>query len=241
MDALLLSRDQIAAGAAQFFTEPLVPLDCCQFAYSPPDYAPAPSMPEREAATFGCFNNLAKVNDEVLAAWREILAALPASRLVLKWNSLNDPWLREIVHRRLRNHGIDPARVELRGPVPHADLLEEYEDIDVALDPFPFSGALTTCEALWMGVPVVTLEWQRPASRQSSSILRAVGLGDLVSATPRDYVARTVGLAGDRARLRELRGDLRERMRASPIGSGAVVARELERALARLQAGGRPS
>src|SRR6185369_10142009 len=141
--------------------------------------------------------------------WRDIMAALPAARLVLKWTSLNDPWLREILARRLGNHGIDPARVELRGPVPHADLLEEYADIDVALDPFPFSGALTTCEALWMGVPIVTLEGHRPTSRQSSSILRAIGLESLVAASPRDYVERAVSLGRDRGQRATLRQELR--------------------------------
>ena len=230
MDAVLLSRDQAAPGAEAYFTEPLVPLDCCQFSYAAPEYAPEVAMPGRPDLVFGCFNNLAKLNDEVLTAWQRILAAVPRSRLVLKWTSLNDPWLHEILKRRLANHGIDPARVELRGPVPHHDLLEEYADIDIALDPFPFSGALTTCEALWMGVPVVTLEWQRPSSRQSSSILRAIGLADLVASTPGDYVARALALARDPDRRAALRRDLRGQVRASPIGNGEVVVRELERA-----------
>jgi predicted O-linked N-acetylglucosamine transferase (SPINDLY family) len=234
MDAVLLGRDQIAPGASEYFTEPLVPLDCCQFAYLPPDYAPEPSMAVRAEPVFGCFNNLAKVNDGVLEAWREILGALPASRLVLKWASLDDPWVREMLQRRCAGHGIDLARLELRGPVPHRELLEEYGDIDVALDPFPFSGALTTCEALWMGVPVVTLEGHRPTSRQSASILRAIGLESLVAASPRDYVERAVALGRDRGRRATLRRELRGRMRASPIGNGRAVARELEKACGEL-------
>ena len=236
MDAVLLARDQAAQGAQAYFTEELVTLDCCQFAYAPPHDAPDVVASGREEVVFGCFNNLGKVNDEVLAAWRGILAALPRSRLVLKWTSLNDPWLQEILRRRLANHGIDAARVELRGPVPHRDLLEEYADIDVALDPFPFSGALTTCEALWMGVPVVTLEWHRPASRQTASILRAIGLEDLVAGTAGEYVARALALAGDPLRRAQLRRELRAMMRASSIGNGEAVARELERAYALMAA-----
>jgi protein O-GlcNAc transferase len=230
MDAVLLGRDQVAAGTAGFFTEPVVTLDCCQFSYVPPSYAPPPTQSERKDPVFGCFNNAAKLNDEVIEAWRDILATLPASRLVLKWNSLNDPWVREILQRRFANHGVDPARIELRGPVPHRDLLEEYADIDVALDPFPFSGALTTCEALWMGVPVMSLEWLRPTSRQSSAILRSIGLEDLVAATPGEYVEHAIAIARDGARRKSLRTGLRERMRASAIGDGRAVARALERA-----------
>jgi predicted O-linked N-acetylglucosamine transferase (SPINDLY family) len=239
MDAVLLGRDQVAPGAARYLTEELVSLDCCQFAYAPPEYAPEPAVAPPRDPVFGCFNNLAKLNDEVLEAWHEILVALPSSRLVLKWNSLNDPWLREILQRRFSNHGIDAGRVDLRGPVPHRDMLEEYADIDVGLDPFPFSGALTTCEALWMGVPVVTLEWNRPASRQSASILRAIGLGSLVASDPRGYAERAIALARDAERRTELRPRLREMMRCSPMGDGSAVARELERAYRMLH--GRPS
>jgi len=230
MDAVLLGRDQMTAGSAAYFTETLVALDCCQFAYGPPDYAPEPVTPARLDPVFGCFNNLAKLNDEVLEAWCDILRALPASRLVLKWNGLHDTWVREILQRRFANHGVEPRRVEFRGPAPHRNMLEEYADIDVALDPFPFSGALTTCEALWMGVPVVTLAWHRPVSRQSAAILRAIGLDSLVAASPREYVALAVGLARDRERRTALRETLRGSMRRSAIGDGNAIARELEKA-----------
>lgn len=229
MDAVLLSRDQLAEGAQAYFTEKLLPLECCQFAYSPPADAPAVASPPARDPVFGSFNNIAKLNDEVLEAWSAILRAVPASRLVLKWEGLSDPWLRERILRRFANHGTDPARIELRDRAPHRDMLEEYADIDVALDPFPFSGALTTCEALWMGVPVATLAWHRPVSRQSASILRAIGLQSLVATTPREYVGIATALAGDRERRAELRASLRDRIRASEIGSGATLARELER------------
>jgi predicted O-linked N-acetylglucosamine transferase (SPINDLY family) len=141
-----------------------------------------------------------------------------------------------MLQRRFANHGVDASRLELRGPVPHRDLLEEYADIDVALDPFPFSGALTTCEALWMGVPVVTLEWNRPASRQSASILRAIGMESLVASDPRGYAERAIALARDPARRARLRSELRAMMRSSSIGDGRAVARELERAFHMLHA-----
>ncbi len=229
MDAVLLAREQMPEGAQAYFTEKLLPLECCQFAYSPPHDAPEVAKPASRDPVFGSFNNIAKLNDEVLGAWSAILRALPASRLVLKWQGLADSWLRDNLLRRFANHGADPARIDLRDSAPHRDMLEEYADIDVALDPFPFSGALTTCEALWMGVPVVTLAWHRPVSRQSLSILGAIGLDDLAAATPREYVEIATRLAQDRERLSALRASLRGRMRASEIGNGKTVARELER------------
>jgi len=234
MDAVLLSRDQMPEGAQAYFTEELLPLACCQFAYSPPADAPAVARPPARDPVFGSFNNVAKLNDEVIEAWSAILRDVPTARLLLKWEGLLDPWLREAVLRRFANHGTDPARIELRGSAPHRDMLEEYADIDVALDPFPFSGALTTCEALWMGVPVVTLAWHRPVSRQSASILRAIGLEDLVAATPARYVALAIALAEDRDRRAALRASLRDRIAASEIGNGKTVARELERHYAAL-------
>lgn len=234
MDAVLLGRGQVTAGSAQYFTERLVPLDCCQFAYAPPEDAPEPVVPGRREPVFGSFNNIAKVNDEVLEAWCRILRTLPTSRLVLKWNSLNDAWVQESIRRRAASHGVAPHRIEFRGPVPHRDMLEEYADIDVALDPFPFSGALTTIEALWMGVPVVTLEWHRPVSRQSASILRAIGLESLIATTPRAYAAAAVELARDRERRLAMRNTLRATIRSSALGDGRAVAAELEKAFGQL-------
>ncbi|MCP5155908.1 MAG: tetratricopeptide repeat protein [Ectothiorhodospiraceae bacterium] len=229
MDAALLGADQAPPGAEAFFTETLVRLDRNQFVYRPPDYAPDPRpAPARRAITFGSFNNLAKVSPEVLVAWARVLDAVPASWLVLKWRGLDDAWVAERVRRQLAGAGIDPRRVELRGASSHERMLADYDGIDVALDPFPFSGALTTCEALWMGVPVVTLPWQRPVSRQTMAILRDLGLDDLVARNVDDYAAIAAQLADDAPRRHALRLELRARIEASPLRDGASLARSLE-------------
>jgi predicted O-linked N-acetylglucosamine transferase (SPINDLY family) len=160
------------------------------------------------------------------------MRALPASRLVLKWRSLADPAAADRLRRRFALRGIEPARIELRGASSHADMLAEYGDIDIALDPFPYGGGLTTCEALWMGVPVVTMPWLRPLSRQSAAVLQAIGLDDLVARTPREYVAAVRSLAADRGRRAALRAGLRDRLRASPLFDGRSLARKLEAAYA---------
>jgi len=116
----------------------------------------------------------------------------------------------------------------VRGPSPHAAMLAEYGDIDIALDPFPYGGGLTTCEALWMGVPVVTMPWLRPLSRQALAVLEAIGLGDLVARTPREFAAIVARLAADGGRRAALRDGLRDRMRASDLFDGRSLAAALE-------------
>jgi len=236
MDGVVLGADLAPEGAEAAFTECIVRLERCHFAYEPPDYAPAVAPPlsaKSGAVTFGCFNNVAKIGDGVLRAWAMILHALPGSRLVLKSRSLADPEVAAIARNRFATLGVDPGRIEPRGPSPHPAMLAEYADIDVALDPFPFCGGLTTCEALWMGVPVVTLPWRRPMSRQGLAILRAAGLDDLVAETPERYVQVALSLAKDEARREALRGGLRGRLRGSTLMDAASLARALEREFVR--------
>jgi len=128
-------------------------------------------------------------------------------------------------------HGVAPGRVELRGGAPHRRLLAEYADIDVVLDPFPYSGGLTTCEALWMGVPTITMPGETFASRHSASHLCNAGLADWVVAGPDAYVARAAAAAADPAGLAGLRAGLRARMRASPLCDGPRFGTHLGAAL----------
>ncbi|MBL0141446.1 MAG: tetratricopeptide repeat protein [Betaproteobacteria bacterium] len=231
VDGVVLGSDLAPEGSEAAFTERIRRLGRRHLTYAPPDYAPpvaAPPSARPGAVAFGCFNNVAKIGDGVLRAWALILHALPESRLVLKSRSLGDPEVAAIAKNRLAALGIDSPRVETRGGSPHPEMLAEYGGIDIALDPFPFCGGLTTCEALWMGVPVVTLPWRRPMSRQGLSVLRAVGLEDLAAGTPKHYVAAAVALASDGPRRAELRASLRERMRRSALFDAASLARALE-------------
>lgn len=217
---------------AQPFSETPVWLPHSRFCYSPPDYAPEISPPPSLAGkpiTFGSFNRIEKLMAPVIAAWASILGAVPGSRLLLKAGTLESDFIRDDLRRRFSVCGIDENRLELRGPSPHPEMLNQYGDIDIALDPFPFNGGMTTLEALWMGVPVITIAGQGVVSRQTYSALANIGLADELAFADVDaYVAGAVALADNPAQLTELRRELRPRMQASPICQPEQFARDLE-------------
>jgi hypothetical protein len=205
--------------------------------YRPPADVSDPAPPPITAhgrPTFGCFNNVAKLNTEVIGTWSRILAALPEARLLLKAIGLADPGARADIVARFAAAGVDPARIELRGPSRRTAFMAEMADIDVALDPFPYGGSTTTLDCLWMGVPVVTLDPGWDARMSSRWHLGLLDLPDLVRPTPDAYVETAVALVRDVARLAGLRVDLRARMRASPLCDGHRYARETEERLRRL-------
>ncbi len=198
--------------------------------YDPPAYAPPVSpLPalDRGHVTFGCFNNPAKITSQAVEVWARILRRLPGARLVLKFKGWNDSGVARRFTEMFAAHGIDPGRLVLLGPSPHPPLLAEYNRIDMALDPFPYSGGLTTCEALWMGVPVVTCPGETFASRHSLSHLSNVGLTETISDDLDNYVEMAVSLAGDLPRLAGIRAGLRERMARSPLCDGKRFAENL--------------
>lgn len=204
-------------------------LPATRFCYEPPADAPAPRLPEGPP-TFGSFNSLSKLNPGVLRLWRQLLAAVPEARLVLKAHQLDMAEARAWLLGELARAGIAAARVELRGPSAHADTLAQYGDIHLALDPFPYCGGLTSLDALWMGVPVLTLEQPLIAGRQTLSFLRNLGLDETVAGSPEEYVRRAAALVADRPWLEQRRQSLRPAMRASPLCDFARFTRELEAA-----------
>ncbi len=177
--------------------------------------------------TFGCFNNLAKVTPEVIGTWARILGLVPSAKLVLKTYQFSEPESVARVRLEFAQLGIVPEQVELRGSSPHREFMAEYNQIDLVLDPFPYSGGLTTCEALWMGVPTVTLPGETFASRHSTSHLSNVGLADWVARDLEDYVALAVAKASDLDGLANLRVGLRARAKASPLCDAAQFGRNL--------------
>ena len=170
-------------------------------------------------------NRAAKVGPRVAAMWAEVLRRVPGSRLLVA-GAGRSPSL----PRTLAEAGIDPDRVEVVGRGPHERYLGAYRRVDVALDTYPYHGTTTTCDALWMGVPVVTMAGATHASRVGASLLSAVGLPDLVAGTPEQYVHTAAHLAGDLPRLAELRQTLRGRMAASGLRDEARFTRRLEAA-----------
>jgi len=232
MDYLIADRYVHRRDSPESFTERVLHLP--SFYLHAPLEAPAPTpLPcaTNGYVTFGSFNNPAKVNDQVLDLWARVLRAVPHSRLVLKFrNWYAAPTLAARVRATLQRAGVEPDRVRLDSDAePRGRHLERYAAIDIALDPFPFSGSTTTFEALWMGVPVVTLAGATMASRWSASMLRALKLERLIGGTEDDYLAIARGLAEDRAGLARLRAELRTRVAESPLCNGALRARQIER------------
>ena len=211
--------------AERFHTEKLIRFAPTAWTYSAPADAPVPSAPPCIAnghVTFGSFNNFTKATDATLRLWAEILNAVPRSRLLLKAGGLTEPIVRENVLARLKAAGLDEARVELLGRTADtAAHLALYGRVDVALDMFPYHGTTTTCEALWMGVPVVTLAGDRHASRVGVSLLTAIGRPDWIASSPADYVRIAAELAQAPETLQQNRISLREAILRSPLGDHA--------------------
>ncbi|MDE2005289.1 MAG: tetratricopeptide repeat protein, partial [Rhodospirillales bacterium] len=234
MDWIITDRWETPPGFELFYTERLLRLADGYVCYSPPAYAPevapAPVL-ARGAVTFGCFNNLAKITPDAIAAWSAVLARLPAARLVLKTHQLADAPTAARLRAAFAAHGIDPGRIETRGGSGHRAFLGEYNDIDIVLDPFPYSGGLTTCEALWMGVPTVTMPGEFFASRHSASHLSNAGLAEWVVADARGYVERAVAAGANPAALAALRAGLRARVKESPLCDAPRFGRALGAAL----------
>ncbi len=219
-------------------SEKLVRLPANFSVYQPDSAAPTVNVrpiAEPGAVTFGCFNNFAKVTPAVLQLWAELLASVPASRLLLKSRGLNEPAVIARVHAAFAAAGVTAERVTCNAAaLSVADHLSLYHGVDIALDPFPYNGTTTTCEALWMGVPVVTLAGRVHAARVGASLLTHVGLPEWIAQTPADYlrIAREATL--DPARRAALRATLRERMRKSPLCDAVGFTRQLENVFAQL-------
>jgi predicted O-linked N-acetylglucosamine transferase (SPINDLY family) len=235
-----LIGDSISTPAADAdrFTERVVPIDPCRLVYEPPAYAPevcAPPFARNGFITFGSFNRISKVTRPVLASWARVMHAVPNSRLLLKSPAFADPRMCGHVRALLAGHGIEAARIDLRAHSPHAAMLAEYGDMDIALDTFPYNGGITTCEALWMGVPVVAWLGDSMISRQSAALLEAAGMQEWVAADADDFVKRAEGLANDASQLAALRSGMRAKLARSPLVDGAAFARKFEAAIARVR------
>ena len=219
-----------APAAEQRHTETLLRIDDCFLCYQPP--VDAPPVQPREPSTavvFSSFNNIAKVNAVTIRLWGRILAGVPGSRLALKSSSLNFPDTVDRLLDALECGGVDPARVDLRGWIGERQQhLDAYSHIDIALDTFPYNGTTTTCEALWMGVPVVTLAGEVHMSRVGASLLHSAGLDQLIALDEAEYVRIAIELAHDAARRQSLRAELRSRLAASPLLDHAGFTRKLE-------------
>lgn len=233
-DWFLTDRWETPPDSAELYGERLLLLPDGYVCYEPPSSAPeVSSLPAlaNGVVTFGCFNNLAKITPEVVRSWAAILGAVPGSRLIFKAPQLDQPALVRATEERLAAAGIALGRVTLRGASDHRTHLTAYTEVDIALDPFPYSGGLSTCEALWMGVPTVTLPGPGFASRHTLSHQENAGLSGWAAASPPEYVALAAQRASNLGELAALRAGLRRRVLASPLCDAARFGRGLGAAL----------
>jgi predicted O-linked N-acetylglucosamine transferase (SPINDLY family) len=193
-----------------------------------PDVGPLPAV-SRGHVTFGSFNNIVKLEPQTIELWSRVLNALPAAQLFLKTKSLSDAQMRQHIAALFQRQGVAEDRLILRGwEAQTAHHLAQYNDVDIALDPAHYNGATTTCEALLMGVPVVTLKGNTHLSRLGASVLRAAGLPEMVTATSEQFVEKCAALARDLPALAQLRSRLRAQVQASALMDEAGFTRALE-------------
>jgi protein O-GlcNAc transferase len=212
----------------------------CAHAYHPPDPALDPGPPPSRAngyVTLACFNRIEKITTDVCDVWSSILGALPGSRLVLMDAALGDSHMRANIVERFASRGINADRIDLRPRCNFSGYLAAYRDVDIALDPWPHSGGLTTLDALWMGVPVVTRTGTHALGRTSASLLTCLHLGELIAVDAHAYVESVIALARMPERLAEWRLGLRRRIEESAIGDAAGYARAVEAAYLHAWAG----
>jgi predicted O-linked N-acetylglucosamine transferase (SPINDLY family) len=209
------------------------------FCYAPEEDYPFPKFTAahaRRPLTFASFNNVPKLTPHTLQLWARVLTAVPDSRLLLKAPSFTDESAVRLFSARLQALGVDLSRVEFRGPVGLTDMMAEYADVDIALDPVPYNGGTTSLQAMWMGVPVLCKHGGHFVSRMGASFMTAAGLGEWVAQSDDDYVAIAQRMAADRKALLALKKGLRKRLQALPAWDPRQHTRNFEAALLQMLA-----
>jgi protein O-GlcNAc transferase len=219
VDYLLADGHEVPPELEGHYREQVLRMPDAYVCYEPPAEPPVAPLPAltRGHVTFGSFSNPGKLGPQVVVPWARILERVPGSRLLLKYGGIDDPAHARRITVAFADQGIAAERLVLEGRCPQAELLEHYGRVDIALDPFPYGGGVTTLEAVWMGVPVVTLPGETFASRHALTHLSTIGLTDTIARDLDEYVDIAVRLAADLTSLAELRAGLRDRMAASPI------------------------
>jgi protein O-GlcNAc transferase len=234
MDYLIGDPNVCPLEEESHFTETIWRLPETYLCFTPPDIEVAPNtLPalDKGYVTFGCFNNVGKLTDAVVATWTRILQQIPDSRLILKARQLGDATVCAQLRGRFAAHGVNNDRLILEGPTSRRDYLLAYQRLDIVLDPFPYPGGTTTVEALWMSVPVLTLRGNTMLSHAGENIMRNVGLPEWIADSETEYIAKAVAFAADRDGLSSLRQRLRQQALKSPMFDAPRFARHFEDAL----------
>lgn len=231
MDYMIADAVSVPAQHQSDFTEQIRYLPDTRMCFSAPavaiEVAALPAL-NNGYVTFGCFQNMSKVSDEVLRLWAQVLQAIPTARLRWQSKAFADSEIVSLMHSRLAHCGLDPQRVTLVGKVSRDAYFAAHAEVDLILDSFPFTGGTTTCEALWMGVPTLTLAGETLIARQGASLLTAAGLPDWVASSKQDYLTKAQLFSADLAQLANLRQGLRAQVLASPLFNGARFAQHMQ-------------
>jgi len=230
IDFLLADRHYVREGEERWYTERILRMPGGYACYEPPRQAPEVARLPALASgrvTFGCFNNPAKLSPGILEAWAAILLRIPSSQLLLKYGGLHEPEVQNRIYQTFIQRGVAADRILLEGSSPHAELLACYNRVDLALDTQPFSGCTTTCEALWMGVPVITFPGQTFAGRHSTSHLTSAGYSQFIAGDLDGYAELAVEWANRLDALATIRAQMREQVRQSPLCDARRFAAEL--------------
>ena len=231
MDYVLSDKYSTLPDEEKYYTEKIIRMPDGWICFAPADTAPAVGplpMKRNDYISLCAFCNPAKINEDVISVWSKIMTALPSSKLLIKYRGISSKLNQDRIWELFNTEGINQSRVILEGWSPHSELIARYNEIDIALDTFPYSGGVTTFEALWMGVPVVTMPGGTFASRHSQSHLSTMGLLELIAEDQDAYVKIAVDLANDVERLSNLRARLRPIMAASPSCDGKLFADNFE-------------
>ena len=236
VDYLFSDAVSIPQEVRHLFAETVIDLPL-SMTFEAPAYAPAvaplPAL-SKGHVTFGCFNRLAKVSKPAMRVWAEVLTSVPGSRLILKDPPLDDPSVRAGLAEAFASLRVDPARIDMRGRTPHAEHLALFGEVDIALDPFPQNGGISSWEALWMGCPTIAKLGTTIGSRATAAILTSVGLHDWIAADDAAYVALAVRRAGDLGTLSRIRETLRRAVTESDAGNPDRYTRRAEAAYRRM-------
>lgn len=229
VDGVIMDRFHLSSGQDIFFTERLLRFPS-RFVYRPPPFAPpitdAPFF-RNGFITFGSFNNVTKINETVIETWSSVLRSVPGSRLILKWRSFADQDYCNLTLGRFLAHGVEPGRVALRPFSPYRDTLAEYRDVDIALDPFPFTGGQTSLDALWMGLPLITMAGEAPVARQGHALVNQIGRPEWSVTSLESYIEAAQQLVSDPLSLRNIRFTQRDAIRSSNLWNARLFVDEL--------------
>lgn len=231
MDYFITDPYTTPCNGQQLFSETPVYLPNTRFCFTPPEFSPEVARPPFEQAgyiTFGSFNRLSKLSDLVIKTWSRLVMGVPNAKLLIKAREFADAVVLEQVRQRFASNGLAAERLILRPASGHLQMLREYADVDIALDPFPFNGGMTTFEALWMGVPIVALSGNTVVSRQSTSILMNMRLKELIFPDIESYISGAIELAQDNPRMAYLRNNIRLLMQKSQLCDPVQFTKDLE-------------